>query len=111
MPRLIPPADYPEAIHVDDFGDNEGRPETHARGSYFRFGPLPGLFDEAESSFDLAQQQQGAGFGGEPSAAEVGDDGLAAKAGEAEQLGGTVCHGNGLAPGGLGRVLTQTLQE
>jgi hypothetical protein len=40
---------------------------------------------------------------------EVGDDGAGAAAGEAEGLGVTVCHGDGLAVGGMWGMLIQIL--
>ena len=57
--------------------------------------------EEAEAVGDLAEQQ-GAGVGGEPSAAEVGDDGLGPEPGKAEGVAVTVCHSGGLALEGLG---------
>ena len=56
---------------------------------------------------DLAEQQR-AGVGGEPSAREIGDDGLGPEAGKVEGVAVTVCHSGGLAVWGSGRVLTQS---
>ena len=52
--------------------------------------------EEADAVGDLAEQQ-GAGVGGQPSALEVGDDGLGPEAGKAEGIAVTVCHSDGLA--------------
>ena len=71
-------------------------------------GAVEGL-EETESSAEFAEQE-GSGVGGEPSAPEIGDDGLGAEPGKAEGVVATVCHSDGLAVVGSGRVLTQSLQ-
>ena len=52
--------------------------------------------EQPDALIDLAEQQR-AGVGGEPAAAEVGDDGLGSEAGKVERFGVTVCHRGGLA--------------
>jgi hypothetical protein len=71
-------------------------------------GRVEGL-EEAEAAFDLAEQQ-GTGVGGEPTAVEVGDDGPGSEPRKVQGVEATVCHSGGLALGGSGCVLTQTLQ-
>jgi hypothetical protein len=71
-------------------------------------GSIEGL-EQTESSAEFAEQE-GASVGGEPSAPEVGDDGLGAEPGEEERVAATVCHSDGLAVVGSGRVLTRSLQ-
>ena len=100
-------------VAAGDGGDPLGQQGPLLVGDQLR---QPGVGDgrvegveEPEACFELAEQQE-AGVGGEPAAAEVGEDGLASEAGEAEGLGVTVCHSGGLALGGVRIVLTQTLQ-
>ena len=65
--------------------------------------------EESELVADFAEEQS-TGVGGEPSAGEVSHNGLGSDAGKVEGVAVTVCHSDGLAVWGSGRVLTQSLQ-
>src|SRR6185312_12949534 len=65
--------------------------------------------EEADSIGHLPQQE-GATVGGEPSALEIGDDGLGATPGKVEGIAVTVCHSDGLGYCGRGSSLIHILQ-
>src|SRR5665213_867278 len=64
--------------------------------------------EEPEPLAELAKEQS-TGVGGEPSAVEVGDDGLGSDPGKVEGVAVTVCHSGGLAVRGLGLVANPKL--
>ena len=66
--------------------------------------------EESDGVGDLAEEE-GAGVGGEPAAEEIGADLLGPEGGKVEGLGVTVCHGDGLAVGGIWASLIQILQH
>ena len=71
-------------------------PRTVTEGDRALYGALYPTRFAIPSSAEFAEQE-GASVGGEPSAPEVGDDGLGAEPGEAQRVVATVCHSDGLA--------------